>query len=125
MKLFLMKICGLVFSIDNDDDDVEEPVGLMILWRMLHKLTYFVFSHRILYVCPQWWMCFVRRKFMDKSLSGPGQWSQLAVRLALVHRSFVRLNITSVAMSAFFVAMGARRLMHFQYCSVDLQLARW
>ena len=21
----------------------------------------------------QWWMCFVKRKFMDKSLSGPGQ----------------------------------------------------
>ena len=23
----------------------------------------------------KWWMCFAKRKFMDKSLSGPGQWT--------------------------------------------------
>ena len=26
------------------------------------------------FILLQWWMCFVKRKFMDKSLSGPGQW---------------------------------------------------
>ena len=42
-----------------------------------HKLlfSFYIVLFRCLNNCSffQWWMCFVKRKFMDKSLSAPGQ----------------------------------------------------
>lgn len=61
-----LRLCERVFDPQTDRPSKVSPGRLLLrAYRPLHMLTTLL--------CFQWWVCFVKKQFMNKSLSAPGQ----------------------------------------------------